>query len=131
MSIDITVMGSECLVVATLRGFSDEALVTELMRRMALARDGGQGSAVHPSLAPINPAMRSAAHSGVHGEEIHEVVSLEDFLTAALADEIASRGKTQAQDSTERLPAAGRADCRSGLLDPTNNTSSAGAQAIQ
>lgn len=90
MSLSITRMRGECLVVASLQGFSDEALEAELQRRSKTRRDAGKAS---PPSSPPNwgPGARAQEDFNNGRAEILDVIALSDFDSCSLVDELQLR----------------------------------------
>lgn len=95
MTVSTIRMRGECLIVATLAGFSDEALRQELERRTASAAPTTNQHHAHGTqgmmLASVPPGTHAGARAGTAGEELHEVIALADFDSHALIDELGSR----------------------------------------
>lgn len=95
MTVSTILMQGECLIVATLTGFSDEALRQELDRRAARRAiavplaDGQTTQRLMQSCA--QQASHAGARTGTAGEELHDVIALADFDSLALIDELGSR----------------------------------------
>lgn len=89
MSISTVHMSGERLIVATLAGFSDEALRAELARRESLARQASGSTSSAASSIPSG--LLTGGFYGTHREEIHEVIALGDFDSLAMVDELCGR----------------------------------------